>query len=299
MGLLSPSTRSTPLRSRPGRARVSAVALAVAAVLSLMVGLTMAATPANALRPAEEPAAQTGTGGTVPAALAATAEMGTEVAIPPAPPRYVHDGAGWLNAAQKRRLEEALLQFERETSNQLVVAIFPTLGGEEVTSFTHQVAEQWGMGRKDRDNGILLAFYDREHKLRIEVGYGLEGAITDLISHTIITEEIVPRLRQGDHYGAVQAGVTALMAASRGEYEGSGRALGDRKRKNDMPVWMWVFLLIFLVRIFSRGGRGGRGGPFIFYGGGFGGGSGGGGFSGGGFVGGGGGFGGGGASGSW
>jgi len=220
--------------------------------------------------------------------------------IPPPPPRFVYDGAHWLSNAQKQQIEQSLLDFERKSSNQLVVGIFPSLEGEDVASAGHRIAESWGMGRKDRDNGILLAVFVKEQKLRIEVGYGLEGVITDLLSHTIIEEEIVPRLRQGNRFGGIQAGVDAIMAASRGEYKGSGRALGDRKKDRDMPLGVWIFLMIIFINIFARRGRRGRGLPFIFYGGGFGGGgSGGGGFGGGGFSGGGGGFGGGGASGGW
>ncbi len=234
------------------------------------------------------------------ATLLLDAAVAGALEIPPPPPRYVHDGARWLDAAQKRQLEDTLLQFERSTSNQFVVAVFPSLEGEELADFTHRVAEKWGMGRKDRDNGVLLAIFVKERKVRIEVGYGLEGAITDLIAHTIIQEEITPRLRRGDRFGGIRAGVQALIAASQGEYQGSGRALGDRKKKKDMPAWVWFFLILFLIKLFGRGGRHGRGGPLIYWGGGFGGGhGGGGGFGGGGFVGGGGGFGGGGASGGW
>jgi len=227
--------------------------------------------------------------------------------IPPPPAHYVYDGVDWLSPTQESSLADSLSAFERSTSNQLVVAIFRSLQGEEIQDLTHRVAEAWGMGRKDRDNGVLLAIYAEDRKVRIEVGYGLEGVVTDATAFSIIQNEILPRFRAGDRVGGIRAGVSALMAASRGEYVGSGRSLGDRGRDKDgkgLPVVVWFFLILFLVRILGgRGGRGrrGLGGPFIFFGGGGrGGGFGGGGSGGGGgFIGGGGGFGGGGASGGW
>ncbi len=222
--------------------------------------------------------------------------------IPPPPAHYVYDEADWLSPAQERSLADSLQAFERSTSNQLVVAIFRSLHGQEIQDYTHRVAEAWGMGRKGRDNGILLAIYSEDRKIRIEVGYGLEGAVTDAISFSIIQNEMRPRLQAGHAVAAVWAGSSALMAASRGEYEGSGKTLGDRQRgrsSRGLPLPILFLLLFIFLRVIGRGGRR-RGGPFIFFGGGGrGGGFGGGGFGGGGFIGGGGGFGGGGASGGW
>ncbi len=159
--------------------------------------------------------------------------------IPPPPAHYVYDGVDWLSPTQESSLADSLSAFERSTSNQLVVAIFRSLQGEEIQDLTHRVAEAWGMGRKDRDNGVLLAIYAEDRKVRIEVGYGLEGVVTDATAFSIIQNEILPRFRAGDRVGGIRAGVSALMAASRGEYVGSGRSLGDRGRDKDgkgLPV---------------------------------------------------------------
>ena len=200
--------------------------------------------------------------------VSATAALALE--IPPAPSIHVYDGARWLRPDQRATLADELLRYERETSNQMIVATFESLEGDNLEDACNRIAEAWGIGRGDRDNGILLAVFDAERKVRIEVGYGLEGAVTDLISHQIIQDEILPLLRQGDRFGGLQLGARSLMAASRGEYEGSGRALGDREKGKRSP-WggiIWFLILLFFMFMRGRGGRGGRGGPMIFFGGG-------------------------------
>jgi uncharacterized protein len=220
--------------------------------------------------------------------------------IPPAPREFVLDEAGWLDASSERALIQKLLQFERDSSNQIVVALFQSLEGEDLADFSQRVAEAWGVGQGEKDNGILLAVYAQDKKVDIEVGYGLEGAVTDLIAGQIIENEIRPAFRAGRYREGVFAAVDALMAASRGEYEGTGRANTDRNRDDGFHFPFWLIFVLFAL----LGGRGGRRwwiGPMLLSsmgrrGGGFGGG----GFGGGGSFGGGGGsFGGGGARGGW
>lgn len=236
--------------------------------------------------------------------------------IPGPPAAHVLDEAGWLSPSEESSLSQELLGYERETSNQIVVAVFRSLDGEDLADFSQRVAEAWGVGRGDRDNGILLAVYVAERQVDIEVGYGLEAVVTDLIAEDIRTGILVPAFREQRYAAGLADAVQALKAAARGEYQGTGRALSDEDRDGGPPFW--VLLLLFLViaiavsRLQRSGGMilgppgwgdagrgwrwtggGGWGGGF---GGGFGGGGGGGG---GGFRGGGGSFGGGGASGSW
>lgn len=210
----------------------------------------------------------------------------------PAPTGYVNDRANILSAATVRDLERQLRDFEASDSTQLVVLTVPSLQGEVLEEYSLRVAQSWGIGQRGRDNGALLLIAAQDRAMRIEVGYGLEGRLTDLLAGRIIDDEIIPRFRSGDFDGGVQAGVAAMIQAVRGEYQGSGRS-GDQPDR-----FGWLVLLLFLgpwLALTSRARRGRRGG--IWYGGGFGGGGFGGG--GGGFSGGGGSFGGGGASGRW
>jgi uncharacterized protein len=211
---------------------------------------------------------------------------------------YVNDRAGLLSAPVRLKLEQFLRQFEESDSTQITVLTIPSLEGEVLEEYALKVAESWKVGQQGTDNGALLLVAEQQRQVRIEVGYGLEGKLTDLLTGRIIDREITPRFKNSDFDGGIVAGVASIAEAVRGEYQGTGTTR-DRKKKNPLGV---LSLLLFLgpgLALFGGGGRGRSrrsgfwiGGPFI-------GGGGGRGFGGGGFSGGGGGFGGGGSSGSW
>lgn len=244
-----------------------------------------------------------GVGFLVVVALAAAQER-----IPAAPPDHFNDYAGVVSAATRRALNEQLMQFERATSNQLVVAIYPRMESpSSVEDYTVRVAQAWGVGTGERRNGAVLFAFMQERQLYIQVGYGLEGVLPDALCKRIIEEEIVPRFRAQDFDGGFRAGVEALMAAARGEYRGSGRTRADPGAGGGEGVGVGVFILFLVLMMLARTLRRGvmyapRGRRTIWMGGGprWGGGGGfGGGRSGGSFRGGGGSFGGGGAGGRW
>jgi len=214
----------------------------------------------------------------------------------PAAKGYVQDRAALLQPATVQKLEQFLTNLDKADSTQIAILIIPSLEGENLEDYALRVAETWGIGRKGHDNGALLLIAKEERRMRIEVGYGLEGRITDLLAGRIIDQEITPRFRSGDFDGGVLAGTQAMVDAVRGAYQGDGSTT-KRKRKNP---WGALALLLFLGPGLLRFGLGGsrrgryRSGGIYF------GGFGGGGSSGGGFGGfGGGGFGGGGSSGGW
>ncbi|MBI1807330.1 MAG: YgcG family protein [Ignavibacteria bacterium] len=220
----------------------------------------------------------------------------------------VTDMTSTLSRDETQSLEEQLAQFERETSNQIVVLIVPTMNDESIEDFSLRVTEKNKLGKKGRDNGVLLLIAKEDRKMRIEVGYGLEGSMPDAISDQIIRRVIAPLFRQGDYFGGVNAGIDAIMRATKGEYQGEPDDKGSRNRLSFLIPLLLFLMFGFFSRLFTGGRRhylGSRGyyssgGWWLggFGGGGFGGGSGGFG-GGGGFSGGGGSFGGGGASGSW
>jgi uncharacterized protein len=239
------------------------------------------------------------------AGVAAAAPAAAARELPPPPARWVSDRAGVLSAAGAAAVDQKLEAFEKEQGTQILVAIFRQLPPDEaLEDWTVRVAQSWRVGRARQDDGaVLFAFVD-DRQLRLEVGYGLEGALTDLESKVILDEVLVPRLRAGDWDGGIAAAADAILQAVRGEY----RPLpGADPSRPEVPVGFLVFI-IFVVLVFvilmgvaqrrSGGRSGGFGGSS---GGGWSGGSSGGfgGFSGGGFSGGGGSFGGGGASSRW
>ena len=216
--------------------------------------------------------------------------------VPPAQ-GYVNDYAGLRSPAAKNQIETFLRNFDASDSTQVVVVTVPNLQEEPIDMVALQFAETWKIGQKGKDNGALLLIGKEDRKMRIEVGRGLEGKLTDLLAGRIVDNEIAPRFKKGDFEGGIAAGVNAIAQSVRGEYKGTGKPSG---RKKQAGLW-WLFPLLFfvlpLLGRLSGNGRGRHSGGYWVGGGGFGGGGGGGGF--GGFSGGGGGFSGGGSSGSW
>jgi uncharacterized protein len=244
--------------------------------------------------------------------LAGACAQAAEV-IPPSPAAHFNDYASVVSPATAASLDSKLDQFERETSNQIVVAIFPTMQSDSsVEDYTVRVAQSWHAGMAGKSNGAVLFIFVDSHQIRIQVGYGLEATLTDALAKDIISDRIAPAFRRGDYDAGVTEGVDSMIAATRGEYHGSGRTVGDRRRQGSPSIGFIFAAFVIIVMIstirrraamYQNGGRRGLGGFMpIFLPGGFGGGGGGfggGGGGGGGFSGGGGGFGGGGAGGSW
>lgn len=237
-------------------------------------------------------------------------------ALPPPPARYFNDFAMVVRPQTAERLNQLLEDFERQTSNQIVVAIFPKLPeGVALDDYAQQVYRSWKVGQQGRDNGAIFFVFVQDRKMRIQTGRGLEGALPDAICKRIISDVVAPRLQVGDFDGGLTAGVNAIIAATKGEFKGTGRTVAEMQNQGDevgsvfevvIPLLFFLFFAFLVSRARRRGvvytGRGSRGiwiGPT---GGGWrggGGGFGGGGFGGGGFSGGGGTSGGGGASGGW
>jgi uncharacterized protein len=234
--------------------------------------------------------------------------------FPPLTGRVV-DAAHLLQPDQQARLDAKLKAHEDRTSDQVVVATVPSLGDLTIEDYANRLFRHWELGQKAKNNGVLLLVAPNERKVRIEVGYGLEGALTDALSKVIISTAIAPKFQQGDFAGGLEAGVDAILSILTGDAEQWQRRAEIREDQQSAldPI---ITFVIFLVLIFiisramrSSGGpnryhRGRRGNwvviPGSGWGGNWGGGRGwGGGSGGGGFSGGGGSSGGGGASGSW
>jgi uncharacterized protein len=226
--------------------------------------------------------------------------------LPASPsPHYIRDDARWLSPDAFELLDRKLEAFERETSSQIVVAIFPQIpAGEELFDFSQRLYHAWRPGQQGKDNGAIFLVFAADRKMRIHTGYGLEGVLPDARCKQIIEDVVAPQLRQGNREAAINAGVDAMIAAAKGEYTGSGRTRLDSAEESPSPALVLFILIVLVVLTIkfrrlsdvvysetgsTRGGWSGGGGGW----------SGGGGRSGGGFSGGGGRSGGGGASGGW
>lgn len=231
----------------------------------------------------------------------------------------VVDNAELLDAEQEAALNAWLKTIEDESGRQVVVATLPDLQGYDIADYGYQLGRHWGIGEKDKDSGALLIVAPNERKVRIEVGYGLEGILTDAMSSIIIQNAIIPRFKENNFPGGIAAGVdemARLLALPPDEARAQALAAQQqaeerRSSGNSFMLFFWLAILLFFIlpmilgrafggRRYRRGGHA----PVVLWGPGLGGGwggrsSGGSGWGGGGFSGGGGSFGGGGASGSW
>ena len=203
---------------------------------------------------------------------------------------YVTDQAGLISAGVKVKLENYLKDFEKSDSTQIFILTVPSLEGKALEQYSVEVAEAWKIGQAGKDNGVLLFVARDDRQVRIEVGYGLEGMLTDLLAGRIIDHEIIPRFKEGKFEEGITAGVGGIVAVVRGEYKGEPENAVTTVRT--LAIFIIIIAVLIIRGVFRKhGGSGGHGG---FFSGGIGGGR-GEGFSGGS----GGRFGGGGASGRW
>lgn len=238
--------------------------------------------------------------------FASATVAGAAEIIPSKPAGYFNDYAGVVSKEAALRFNEQLAQFERETSNQVLVAVFRKMEStSSIEDYTQRVAQAWEVGQKDHRNGAVLFVFMENRNMFLQVGYGLEGALPDATAFDITERHIKPRFRNNDYEGGLAAGIDLTCKAIRGEYRGAGKTKLERRGEVKSGNMLLMFLVVGVIllialrmgRVVGRGyGYSSLGGPFV---GGWSGGSssGGGGFSG--FSGGGGSFGGGGAGSSW
>lgn len=248
-------------------------------------------------------------------AVCATAQ--TSSVVPNKPPLsegLILDQTNTLTPEQKSALQQKLLDYDKSTSSQIAIVLIPSLKGNSLEDVALDILRGWGVGQKDKDNGIVILVAKNDRKVRIEVGYGLEGAITDYASSSIIQNNLLPNFKEGNYYRGFDEAVDEIIKAAQGRYkapEGYGKGKGTGL--SPWKIFLIIAVIWIILGVIGRGGRGGGfasrrgyrgfgGGPFWW-----GTGSGWSGGGGGGWSGGGGGFGGfgggsgggGGASGSW
>jgi uncharacterized protein len=238
----------------------------------------------------------------------AGALVGAASAAPTFPPLTgrVVDDAHVLSDQTQADLSQKLAAVEQKTGDQVVVVTLPSLQGYEIEDYGYQLGRAWGIGQKGKNNGVLFVVAPTEHKVRIEVGYGLEPVLTDALTSVILQTQVIPKFRSGDVQGGVVDGTNAIVdQLGLDPAEAQAKAQAAVQRPATAPIHFPIIVVVIVVfALFSlvfRGGGGLWALPFLFMGGGGrrggwgdGGGSGGGGFSGGGGS-----FGGGGSSGNW
>lgn len=233
----------------------------------------------------------------------------------PNPPKLVNDYTNTLSASEVASLEQRLVAFDNQTTNQITVVVIPSTNGVEPAEYATELGRKWGVGNKV-NNGVILLIAKGDRKLSIVAGYGLEGTLTDATTQAIINNDIVPSFKSNNYYQGISNGVESIMQATQGAYKADAK-YANRGKRGSGGSWLPFLIIIIVLVILMAGRGGGRGGGMMsrrgysgfgspiwwlpMGGGGGGGGFGGGGSSGGGGFGGfgGGSFGGGGSSGSW
>jgi uncharacterized protein len=193
--------------------------------------------------------------------------------IPSKPPRMFNDYAGVVSPGVADRLNTQLAQFERDTSNQVLVAVYRKMESDSsIEDYTQRIFQAWGVGQADRRNGAVLFVFVDDRKMYIKVGYGLEGALPDVAAFDITERHIKPQFRSGDYEAGLVTGVDLICKAIRGEYKGSGRTNAERRGESSgNPAGLLVFLffvLMIMIAIRASRRRGGYrytglGGPFV------------------------------------
>jgi uncharacterized protein len=217
----------------------------------------------------------------------------------------VSDFTNTLSFQEWQQLDHLLKSFEDSTSTQIVVLMINSLEGESAEEYANKVFTENKIGQAKKDNGVLLVIAKQDHAMKIEVGYGLEGVLTDAIASQIVREEIIPLFKADNYFGGIATGVDAIMRATAGEYHADNKGKRAPAASAGLVTLVIIFVIFVLMPMMTSRRRSiiGSGGHSYYSGWGYGGGFGGGGFGGfgggGGFSGGGGMSGGGGASGSW
>jgi uncharacterized protein len=172
----------------------------------------------------------------------------------PQPPRMVNDFAGMIDQAQQQKLEQKLVQFNRQTSTQIAVVTLNDIHGYAISDYAVRLAEQWGIGQKGRDNGILILVNPTNNKVFIATGYGLEGAVPDATANRIVDQEIIPNFKKDNFYQGLDQATNVLISLTQGEYSAQDyrkKTGGERQTQAPYPIGL-LFLLVIIFSVIGR-----------------------------------------------
>jgi uncharacterized protein len=173
--------------------------------------------------------------------------------IPPAPLHYFNDHAGLVSQSVADQFDRQLAQFERDSSDQVVVAVFPKMQSDnDIAAYTQRVAESWGVGQKDKRNGVVLFVFVEDRKMIIQVGYGLEGALPDVVAFNITEYQVKPQFAAGNYEAGLRIGVNSILKAVRGEYAASKPAAQEiAPHHRSIAPLLFLLLIIPLSLLFG------------------------------------------------
>ena len=174
---------------------------------------------------------------------------------PGKPSGFVNDFAGMMSSGAKQTLEQKLVQFEKDTSNEISVVTINSLNGDTIENFAVKLFEEWKIGKADKDNGVLLIVAKKDKKMRIETGYGLEGALTDAQTFWIQENVMKPAFQSNDYDGGITSAVDSIISATKGEYVPSQQpsaSKGWNAKTLENIFWFGLFIFIWLGSVLAR-----------------------------------------------
>lgn len=177
---------------------------------------------------------------------------------PAKPGTLVNDYTNTLSASQKQQLENKLVAFDDSTSNQIAIAIIKSVGEYDINEYTLGLGRAWGVGTGKKNNGVMIVVALGDRKVSIQTGYGLEGALPDVITKRIIENEIKPSFKEGNYYGGLDAGTTAIIKYTKGEYK-NDNPRATQKSGGTGSIAIIVIIIIIIILIIKKGGGGGGG----------------------------------------
>jgi uncharacterized protein len=195
--------------------------------------------------------------------ICAQAQIDKVVPPRPSPPHLVNDFANILTSEQEHALEQKLVAYDDSTSTQIAVVTIETLQDYPIEDVALQILRQWGVGGKEKDNGAVILVALKDRKIRIETGYGLEGAVPDITARQIIENDIAPNFRNENYYRAFDEATTSIMKAVAGEYQAPEGYSSNRKGSGGVSFGKIVLAFIILMVIMGMFGGGNRGGGFM------------------------------------
>lgn len=183
--------------------------------------------------------------------------LGQDIPPRPNPPRLVNDLAGILNSEERGRLESKLRAYNDSTSTQIVILIVKTTEPYPIGDYSFQVGRAWGVGQKDKNNGLVLTWATDDRKVYIATGYGLEGAVPDAIAKRIISQIIVPNFKNEQWFTGLDEATDEIIKRLNGEYQSEGTESADSEGS---PLGFLIILFVVILIIYFISRRGGGGG---------------------------------------
>ncbi len=196
------------------------------------------------------------------ALLVSVAGFAQQIPARPNPPRLVNDYANVLSSEERMQLERTLVAYDDSTSNQVAVVLVNTLDGYPIEEYALKILREWGVGNKKTNNGVVIVAAIQDRKVRIEVGYGLEGAIPDITANQIIQNDIRPAFRSGDYYEGLNNAAASIIKAAAGEYKAPAGYRGKGGEGSGIIGFVILIVIVIIIAAIG-GGRGGGGGGFM------------------------------------